>query len=87
MKKMIVALTVIAALSVAPSARAETVVCSSQYGGSTCGASTNTETTVTRMASTGVSDWSLAQIVGITGLVAVAATALYKLTYRSYLLG
>lgn len=88
MNKQITALALAAALFVAaPKVLAtETVECKSQsYGGSTCGVSTSTVTTIDYEA--GIGDMQISTVIMILGISAVAATALYKLTYRSYILG
>lgn len=88
MKRLIALTAVVVALSVAPVARAETVSCStSQYGGAVCGISTTTETRVEhKVVNTGASN-ELAVIIAGLGVTALVATVLYKLTYRSYILG
>lgn len=90
MKKQMTALALVAALVAAPSTYAqETVECSTnQYGGATCGVSTTTETSVEyTTVQAGVGDWQLSTVVMILGISALAATALYKLSYRWYILG
>lgn len=88
MKKIIAVLTLVAALAVVPSAQAETVSCStSQYGGAVCGIETTTTTVEHKTVDAGVADWSLAQIIALTGVTALVATILYKKTYRLYLFG
>lgn len=89
MKKLIVVATLLIA-SVVP-ASAETVrTCSSVYGGGeVCGENTTT-TTVTHSITetkTGAADNEMIKLaLGLAG-AALTATALYKLTYKSYLLG
>lgn len=91
MNKQITALAIVAAMFVAaPKVLAtETVECKSQsYGGSTCGVSTSTTTTVEyETVGAGIGDMQVSTAIMILGISAVAATALYKLTYRSYILG
>jgi hypothetical protein len=89
MKKLIVTSLLTSALILVPVAHAETVTCStSQYGGATCGVETTTETVVThKTVDAGLADWTIGQIALFAGLSAIAATVLYKLTYRSYLFG
>jgi hypothetical protein len=83
MKKFFVVIALLV-LSVVP-ARAETVrTCSTVYGsGEVCGETTITHT----VAPTGVSDNQvLTVILGLFG-AAVVSSILYKLTYKSYILG
>lgn len=89
MKKIIAALSILTVLAIAPAARAETVTCeTSQYGGAVCGAETSTETTVTHeTVDAGIADWSLIEIIAFAGIVGVAATLLYKASYRWYIFG
>lgn len=91
MKKQIVIATLLTLLSVAP-ASAETVrTCSSVYGGGeVCGETTTTTTTVTHdivKTDTGVNDNEMFKLLGSFALAALVATGLYKLTYKSYILG
>lgn len=86
MKKLLVAATLFA-FSTLP-VYAETVrTCSSVYGGGeVCGETTTTTTTHT-VVETGVSDNQMIKLLlGLAG-AAVLATTLYKLTYKSYILG
>ncbi|MCE7898177.1 MAG: hypothetical protein DPW11_00520 [bacterium] len=88
MKKAIVLATTLLALT-ATSVSAETVrTCSSVYGGGeVCGETTTTTTTVTHeVVETGASN-DLYKLLGSFALAAVVATGLYKLTYKSYILG
>jgi hypothetical protein len=91
MKKLIATSLLITALAFVPRAYAETVECStsSQYGGeSVCGTSTSSETVVTHeTVNAGIADWSFYEIIAFAGITAVAATGLYKLSYKWYLLG
>lgn len=87
MKKLIVIATLIA-LSTSV-VNAETVrTCSSVYGGGeVCGETTTTTTTVTHeVVETGTSN-DLYKLLGSFALAALVATGLYKLTYKSYILG
>lgn len=89
MKKQIVIATLLTLLSVAP-ASAETVrTCSSVYGGGeVCGETTTTTTTVKHeVVETGANDNEMFTLLGSFALAALVATALYKLTYKSYILG
>ena len=88
MKKAIVLATTLLALT-ATSVSAETVrTCSSVYGGGeVCGETTTTTTTVTHeVVETGASN-DLYKLLGSFALAALVATGLYKLTYKSYILG
>ncbi len=88
MKKLIVIATLIV-LSTS-TVNAETVrTCSSVYGGGeTCGETTTTTTTVTHeVVETGASDNEIVKLLGSFALAALVATGLYKLTYKSYILG
>lgn len=87
MKKLIVVATLLIA-STLP-ARAETVTCrSEQYGGAVCGIETSTtiEHKITEV-NTGANDNQLFKILTSLAGAALVATALYKLTYKSYILG
>lgn len=82
MKKLIM-VAILFALNILP-VHAETVrTCSSVYGGGeVCG-----ETTTHEVAATGASDDQMLTIMlGLLGS-ALVATGLYKLTYKSYILG
>lgn len=88
MKKAIVLATTLLALT-ATSVSAETVrTCSSVYGGGeVCGETTTTTTTVTHeVVETGASN-DVYKLLGSFALAALVATGLYKLTYKSYILG
>ena len=89
MKKLMTAISLLTVLAVVPVAHAETVTCSSsQYGEAICGAETSTETTVTHeTVNAGIADWSLVEIIAFAGIVGVAATLLYKASYRWYIFG
>ena len=86
MKKLIVVATLLGA-SVLP-ARAETVrTCSSVYGGGeVCGETTSTTVTHT-VVETGAGDNQIIKLLLSIAGAALTATVLYKLTYKSYLLG
>jgi len=88
MKRLIAILTMVGVLTVAPTAYAETVTCTtSQYGGAVCGVSTSTETVVEhKVVETGASK-ELYMVIAAIGATALVASLLYKLTYRSYILG
>ena len=89
MKKQIVIATILTLLS-ATSVSAETVrTCSSVYGGGeVCGETTTTTTTVTHeVVETGANDNEMIKLLGSFALAALVATGLYKLTYKSYILG
>lgn len=87
MKKLIVvtALLIASTLQV----RAESVItCTNRYGvGEVCGASTSTETVEHLAVETGEGDNQMIKTLGSIALAALVATALYKLTYKSYILG
>lgn len=89
MKKIIITSLLALALVMVPSTHAEeTVTCStSQYGGAVCGVSTSTETISHEVVDTGIADWSIVQIIAFAGITAVAASLLYKASYRWYILG
>lgn len=90
MKKLITTSLLVAALVVVPAVGAEeTVTCStSQYGGAVCGVSTSSETVIKHeTVDTGIADWSIVQIIAFAGITAVAASLLYKASYRWYILG
>lgn len=87
MKKLIVIASLI--LASTGTVRAETVrTCSSVYGGGEVCGETTTNTTVTHtVVETGVADNQMLKMaLGLVG-AAVLATGLYKLTYKSYILG
>lgn len=91
MKKAIVLATTLFALT-ATTVSAETVrTCSSVYGGGeVCGETTTTTTTVTHdivETDTGLGDNAMFNLIGSFALAALVATGLYKLTYKSYILG
>lgn len=90
MKKLIATLLLTSMLVMVPTVKAEeTVTCSTtQYGGAVCGVSTDSETIVTHeTVDAGIADWSLVQIIAFAGITAVAASLLYKASYRWYILG
>lgn len=86
MKKLIVVATLFA-FSTLP-VHAETVrTCSSVYGGGeVCGESTTSTVTHTVVETGAADNQILTILLGIAGAAALA-TGLYKLTYRSYILG
>lgn len=87
MKKLIMVATLLIASSLPVSA--ETVrTCSSVYGGGeVCGENTTSSTVTHTVVETGAGDNQMIKLaLGIAG-AALTATALYKLTYKSYLLG
>lgn len=87
MKKLMVVATLLVAFSTP--VRAETVrTCSTVYGGGeVCGETTSNTTVTHTVVETGVADNEAIKILlGIAG-AAVLATVLYKLTYKSYILG
>jgi ATP-dependent Clp protease adapter protein ClpS len=89
MKKLIVVATLIALASFTSIAKAETVTCSSeQYGGAVCGISTS-ETIEHKITetNTGANDSQMIKLLLSIAGAAALATGLYKLTYKSYLLG
>lgn len=88
MKKQIVIATLLTLLS-ATSVSAETVrTCSSVYGGGeVCGEATTTTTVTHEVVETGANDNEMLKLLGSFALAALVATALYKLTYKSYILG
>lgn len=87
MKKLIViaSLFAISALPVS----AETVrTCSSVYGGGeVCGESTTNVTVEHKVVETAASDSQMIQLLLSIAGAAIVATGLYKLTYKSYILG
>lgn len=85
MKKQIVIATLLTLLS-ASSVSAETVrTCQSIYGGGeTCG---ETTTVKHEVVETGANDNEMFTLLGSFALAALVATGLYKLTYKSYILG
>jgi hypothetical protein len=87
MKKLIVVATLFA-LATFP-AHAETVrTCSSVYGGGeVCGESTTSTTVTHTVVATGASDNQMIKILAGLAISAAIATGLYKLTYKSYILG
>lgn len=86
MKRLITLVTALF-IFVAP-VSAETVrTCSSVYGGGeVCGETTTTSVTHT-VVETGASDNQMIKILLGIATAAVLATGLYKLTYKSYILG
>ena len=70
-------------------AHAETVrTCSSVYGGGEVCGETTTNTTVTHeVVKTGASDSQMIKLLLSIAGVAIVATGLYKMTYKSYILG
>ena len=88
MKKQIVIATILTLLS-ATSVSAETVrTCSSVYGGGeVCGETTTTTTVTHEVVETGANDNEMLKLLGSFALAALVATGLYKLTYKSYILG
>lgn len=87
MKKLIVLATLLIAFSTP--ARAETFrTCSSNYGtGEVCGESTVDQTVEHLAMETGEGDNQMIKTLGSIALAALVATGLYKLTYKSYILG
>jgi hypothetical protein len=89
MKKLI-AIVSLLALTALP-VRAETVrTCSSVYGGGeVCGETSATTTTTVehKVVATGVADNQMVKLIAGLAAAAALATGLYKLTYKSYLLG
>ena len=88
MKKLIVVATLLFA-STLP-VRAETVrTCSSSYygGGEICGESTVNQSVEHLAVETAVSDNQMINILLSIAGAAALATGLYKLTYKSYILG
>lgn len=73
----------------ASSASAETVrTCSSVYGGGeVCGESTTTVTVEHKVVETGADDKQMIKVLLSVAGAALVATGLYKLTYKSYILG
>ncbi len=86
MKKLIVVATLLVA-SVLP-VRAETVrTCSSVYGGGEVCGETTTTVVEHKVVETGASDNQMIKILTSLAGAALVASALYKLTYKSYILG
>jgi hypothetical protein len=66
---------------------AETVTCrSEQYGGAVCGIETSS-TVEHKVVETGAADNQIVTLLISLGAAALVASALYKLTYKSYILG
>ena len=90
MKKQMVALLIVNSLwFMAGAARAETVrTCSSVYGGGeVCGETTTTTTVTHEVVETSANSNEMFSLLGGFALAALVATGLYKLTYKSYVLG
>ena len=90
MKKLVTAILIVNSLwFMAGTAHAETVrTCSSVYGGGeVCGETTTTTTVTHEVVETGANDNELITIIGSFAGFALLATALYKLTYKSYIFG
>lgn len=87
MKKLIVIATLFAFSALPVSA--ETVrTCSSVYGGGeVCGESTTNVTVEHKVVETAASDSQMIKFLLSIAGAAVVATGLYKLTYKSYILG
>jgi hypothetical protein len=86
MKKHIVIATLVLLSSVLP-VKAETVTCrSEQYGGAVCGVETSV-TVEHKVVETGASDNQMIKILTSLAGAALVASVLYKLTYKSYILG
>lgn len=88
MKKILATLLLLMQVS-AVSVSAETVrTCQVVYGGGeTCGETTTTETVTHEVVETGAGDIELLYFVGSFAFAALAATGLYKLTYKAYIFG
>lgn len=88
MKKQIVIATIMLLASTSM-VSAETVrTCSSVYGGGEVCGETTTNTTVTHtVVETGANDAQMIKLLLSLSGAAIVATGLYKLTYKSYLLG
>lgn len=86
MKRLI---TLVTALFIfAAPVSAETVrTCSSVYGGGEVCGETTTSTVTHTVVETGASDNQMIKILLGIATAAVLATGLYKLTYKSYILG
>ena len=86
MKKILATLFLLMQLSVI-SASAETVkTCQVVYGGGeTCGETTTNETVTHEVVETGAGDMELLYFVGSFAFAALAATGLYKMTYKAYI--
>lgn len=89
MKKQIVIATIIAFATLATPAHAETVrTCSSVYGGGeVCGENTTNTVVTHTVVETGAADNQMIKLLLSIAGVAIVATGLYKLTYKSYILG
>lgn len=86
MKKLIVVATLLVAFSTP--VHAETVrTCSSVYGGGEVCGETTTNTVTHTVVETGASDNQMIKLLLSIAGAAIVATGLYKLTYKSYLLG
>ena len=86
--KRLIAL-VIMSFVFATTASAETVrTCSSVYGGGeVCGETTSTVTVTHTVVETGANDNQMVKMLLSIAGAAILATGLYKLTYKSYILG
>ncbi len=90
MKKLLATMLMVNSLwFMANTARAETVrTCSSVYGGGeVCGETTTTTTVTHEVVETSASSNEMFSLLGGFALAALVATGLYKLTYKSYILG
>lgn len=86
MKKLIVVATLLLLASAAP-VSAESVSCTTgQYGGAVCGIETSESVTHT-VVETGAGDNQMVKLLLSIAGAALVATGLYKLTYKSYILG
>jgi|GEM_PF-1101911 len=87
MKKLMALIVLVSAIVLAPVAKAETVrTCSSVYGGGeVCGESTTEVVVEHKTVEAGISDLQMWQVIAILGGVGMAATILYKFSYRWYL--
>lgn len=86
MKKLLVIVTLVFAFSTP--ALAETVrTCSSVYGGGEVCGETTTSTVTHTVVETGANDSQMIKLLLSIAGAAALATGLYKLTYKSYLLG
>ncbi|KKU44799.1 MAG: hypothetical protein UX84_C0007G0023 [Microgenomates group bacterium GW2011_GWD1_47_13] len=87
MKRLIALVTLLFAL--ATPVAAETVrTCSSVYGGGeVCGEATTNVTIEHKVVETGISNEQIFKMLASVAGAALLATVLYKLTYKSYILG
>ena len=87
MEKLIVIATLLFASTLPVSAETVETCSSTQYGGSVCGTTTVNTTVEHKVIETGASDNQVFKMLASLAGAALVASALYKLTYKSYILG